>query len=199
MGLHHDQESNTGTAAFLDWIQKSSVRAVAVDDVEAQREFIPMQEVEKYLEEDQNSRLNKILQEVFRLQEPPIYANVIRNKYTAVLCILLELGRGHLISEFTRHETLRDAMLPFNPDDPPEPFHSLTTDDKFCAFFCRRQWKFCSPKFQYPMLNQTFEPDRILPIIGMSKVSQKGNTIRYIVQIHEAYNSLEDKKRQSVS
>ena len=159
-----------------------------------------MTAVETYLE-SHDGILNEILAELYHPEEPPVYPAVILNRYTAVFCILLELGKGKHIEHFVRHDNLRDTCLPFTlsktardldfPDDP--------KDAPFFQKFYEAQWKFSAPVFNYPM-HEEFDENVILPITAKEQIhtSKALSVTLYKIQLHHNYNQLEPRDEKKV-
>jgi hypothetical protein len=186
---------------FLAWTQKSCAYSVGSFASEmSRREFVPLSTLETYLEDSRNTRLKNILTEVFRPDNPPIYPEVILKRYTAVFCTLLELGKGRYIEYFTQHDSLCDVMLPFDLNNRPSNFPVDTNDSNFFRAFCRRQWKFCAPTFQYPMQHLYFENERVLPIVSRELLGKSGGSaVLHKIRVHQAYNRLEPRDGNPVS
>ena len=132
---------------FLDWVRRSQVYAVLEPTAQERRAFVPIQKLESYFTERGCQRLIEILDAVFLPEDPPLYAENIASRYTAVFSILLHINKGRYIRDFTNHAALSDARLPFDPDDPPPKFPASTEDPNFFSRFCDEQWKFCVPTF----------------------------------------------------
>ncbi|KAF8850604.1 hypothetical protein BDZ45DRAFT_186822 [Acephala macrosclerotiorum] len=184
-------EDNSTVQGFIAWLQETRCYSVAGPASDSRRAFVPVKAVETYLEENRNARLNSILAAVYYPKEPPTYAEAILKRYTAVFCILLEIGKGDCIHNFTEHESLRDAQLPFDPSDPPAHFLTAFEDAAPATYeqFCNKQWKYAVP-ILHRSLNQRFSVDRILPIVSKEPIKKSLDVSIFRIRIHEDYNFL---------
>jgi len=154
---------------------------------------MPLNAVKDYLEADRNARLHQILVALFEPEEPQVYADEILQNFIAIFCILLEIGGGKYIGSFTSTWDLCDQRLPFDPLRAPSPFPIVPEDNRFFERFCEKQWRFCVPNFQFPMIRIHFEEKRILPIIQKDLIAGGGSAMLYRIRLHGSYNKLDPK------
>lgn len=153
--------------------------------------FVPVHDARAYLAENNPTRLADILDEIFHRQEPPIDSTTVLNDYVAILCILLETGKGPFFRDFVTHD-LKDKKLPFDPhQEPPLGFpRVLTASGDFYALFCKNQWKFCVPNFE-KNLSRVFHVDQILPIERIQKIADgRSGSVFHEIRLHSSYNFL---------
>ncbi|KAH7313156.1 hypothetical protein BKA65DRAFT_517427 [Rhexocercosporidium sp. MPI-PUGE-AT-0058] len=159
------------------------------------RAFVPRDLLQTYLESHHHWELKAIIE---GLNCGPINPGHIMPRYTAVFCTLLHSGRGSWIKHFTRHGSLEDTALPFDPRSPPRNWPQAPGDPKFLDEFCKDQWRFCAPTLTDPVSNQCFEDERPLPITFKKKLRDGGSAILWLINIHPSYNKLisEDQKQR---
>jgi hypothetical protein len=124
---------------FFDWVRRARSYAILEPTGQERRAFVPIQKIETYFTERDRQSLNEILDAVFILEDPPLYAENIVPKYTAVFCILLHINKGRYIKDFTKYGALSDAGLPFDPANPPPRFPTSSEDPNFFSRFCDEQ------------------------------------------------------------
>lgn len=107
---------------------------------------------------------------------PPIEPSQIldpgRNCCVTVFCILLDLGLGHLIDEFSK-KTIIDARLPEDLSSLKKKLSSLQNGDNVADRFNERQWRFCPAIFSLYMVAEYFE-NRIIPICRRTHLNKGG-------------------------
>lgn len=182
---------------FRDWIETKTCYSVANLNSDEKRPFVPLRAVKAYLEENQNARLNNILGALYQAEDPPTYAEAILRRYTAVFCILLEIGKGHFIHRFTEHNALSDCCLPFHLDARPASFPTTTDDVHIYQEFCQIQWKYSVAVFNR-LSGQTFPPEQILPIVYRDALSRGVYNNLWKIRIHKDYNHLQSQNVESV-
>lgn len=175
---------------FFDWVRRARAYAILEPTGQERRAFVPIQKIQTYFAERDRQSLNEILDAVFMPEDPPLYAENIVPKYTAVFSILLYINKGRYIKDFTTCGALSDAALPFDPADPPSRFPISAKDPNFFSRFCEEQWRFCAPTFQRNMLDDKFESERILPITYKKTLGGGGSGTVYKIKIHKLYNEL---------
>lgn len=176
--------------AFFDWVCQARDYAVLNPSRLERHAFIPIPKVEAYFERDRRQRLIEILDAIYFPETRPLYTENILPKYTAVFCILLHIGKGRYILKFTKHASLGDSALPFDPENPPAKFPICPEDPSFFPHFCDQQWRWCAPKFQRHMLNEEFGARTVLPITSMEQLGDGGSARLYKIKIHKLYNEL---------
>jgi hypothetical protein len=176
---------------FLEWVRKNIEYAVLDPNREERRAFIPLKTIQEHFTEDGGARLNDLLAAVFTPRDPPVDPDDILENYTTIFCILIEIGKGRFIENFSSWG-LGDRMLPFESGDPPPSHFPTDTDDpNFYEKFCERQWKFCALEFKARMTNIRCHPDRILPIVSKERITGGGSAMLYRIKLHSAYNKLD--------
>jgi hypothetical protein len=181
------QQSLSGpTEDFLEWLRKNQSYAKTDPEIEERLAFFPISEVKKALGADNREWLDDILDELFQPDDPPDSVTLL-NKYAAVFCILLEIGKGRAIADFIRKE-LHDQRLP-HPNSEPPGFPQYGGDGTFYKRFYAKQWRFCAPEFEKNM-DTHFEADRILPIVRKERLGGGGSATLYEIKLHSSYNLL---------
>jgi hypothetical protein len=161
--------------------------AVPYSDTEERSTFLPISNAKAYLAENNHVRLDDILDALFSPEEPPVDSATILSNYTAMFCILVDMGHGAAIGEFVNHDH-NDGQLPFDPHHEP-PGLPPVTDGEFFKKFCSIQFQFCVPTFPKNMARR-FGSDRILPIREKRKLADGGSAIIYEIKLHGSYNKL---------
>jgi hypothetical protein len=185
---------------FFEWVRQARDYAVLDPSGQERRAFISIQKVEAHFEYLHRQNLIEILHALFP-EDPLLYAENIVPRYTAIFCILLHINKGRYILEFTKHASLRDTALPFDPVNRPSKFPLSAEDPDFFSRFCNEQWKWCAPIFHRYMLNEHFEAKIVLPIIFKEKLGDGGSATIYKIRIHNLFNDLlsDDLKTVSLS
>lgn len=173
---------------FLKWMRTNVLYAVSSADTEERSAFLPISDAKAYLAEDNHVKLDDILDELFSPLEPPVDSGTILSNYTAMFCILIDMGHGAAIGEFVNHDH-NDQQLPFDPHRESPAGLPPDTEGDFFEKFCSRQFKFCVPTFPKNMARH-YGPDRILPISKKRKLADGGNAIIYEIKLHGSYNKL---------
>ena len=173
---------------FTDWSRETSRKNRGTGGLthEVDHPFIPVSDLQSYFAT--GNTLVNILQAIFGIEGDVFsLSQSIRHSCLKAFSILLSIGQGHFIRQFSRFQSLCDEKLPFEskpfrfPDDP--------SDEGFFAKFCAKQWIFCAPELKYDM-DTHFVDQLILPIIEKRPLSEGGNAETYIIEVHDAYNGL---------
>ena len=143
-------------------------------------DFIPAGEIKAYLRE--GGRLNEILAALLEEPEDGHCANEIIQFYSVVFAILVSIDRGRYITNFLKHESLRDNHLPFTVCPPR--FPEAIFDE-----FWHAQPRFCAATF-YKGSQQVYDNERRLPYLEKKRIGEGGSADVYRVRIHCDYNKL---------
>ncbi|KAF4628548.1 hypothetical protein G7Y89_g9603 [Cudoniella acicularis] len=180
--------------AFLAFLERSYAYEVVDNDANSSRlqEFMPMDRVKKYLEENRQRRLKQIIAVLCPGKESndDILPSDILPNYVAVFCTLLQISKGIWITHFRRYDSLRDVALPFNPQHPPANWPANAGEPNFLQTFCDQQMRFCVPTLQRSMSEKHFEPDRVLPIIFKETLATGGSARLWMIRLYPSYNKL---------
>lgn len=147
-------------------------------------EFIPKSTI--YDEFNQEGKVEDILEELYN-QGQTHDAEYIRNHYLRGFIILICIGEGSMIKQFTEYVSLQDHQLPFRRV--PEGFPSSTKSNIWDKFY-QKQWKFCPINFEYNMSYQ-LSPHDVLPITLNEPLRGGGSATTHKIELHEDYNHLE--------
>lgn len=180
-------EQDDAIQAFLKWHESSKMRQPGLNgsNHESPCHYITISEVKRYLETP--GRVEALLQSVFRNGTSiPEDADLIRQHYLRSLAILLLIGRGSMIHQFARHDSLQDRCLPHRsrPIDFPS-----SSDPSFFEDFSENQWQFCAKDLEYNMHRYAHKED-ILPITNKAEIGKGGNAVIFRFNVHEEYNKL---------
>jgi hypothetical protein len=185
---------------FIEFVNRESVfEVVDPNDEKTKRVFMPLDIIQRYLQQRNYANLNDITAVLF----PKEYTNPkeIIPKYTRVFCTLLYSGYGHYIKQFKRLSNLRDVNLPFDPENPPNnlPPAPGPGNQDFWRDICKEQWRFCAPEFECPVSNEDFDENRVLPIIFKKWLAGGGTSTLWLIKLHPDYNKLISDESKSVS
>lgn len=175
---------------FFNWERKSWIEVVSDINTDEKSHFMPPATLKAYFQENDGKKLNKILSEAFESDDIPVDSEVIIRGYSAVFCILLRIGKGKYIEYFVQYEELSDHRLPFDPENLPARFPVATDDPEFPQRFCEKQWMYCVPTFDRPMLDKRFEHNRLLPITYKERCAGGRSAIIYKITLYGPHNKL---------
>ena len=185
--LHRDSAANPIIQHFLQYVEEQTspgIRSTAQAHVEPL--FVNPDALSVYFED--RERAEKLLQEARRESEDTLSIQDVTRSHTIVFSILLYIGMGEHIKNFTRWTNqLSDQQLPFFSK--PFKFPKSTNDATFFESFASRQWMFCPHHFSQEH-DSEIEEQRILPIRSCEKIGEGGSAIAYLVEIDEAYDHL---------
>ncbi|KAL8772818.1 MAG: hypothetical protein Q9209_002163 [Squamulea sp. 1 TL-2023] len=105
-----------------------------------------------------------------------------------VFCILLLIGKGHLIDDFRRHDIL-DKHLPIPHQQLRTKLQDFRIPDaiRLAADFDEKQWPFCPAKFDLHS-GQEYNEHKILPICKKVKINEKGGTAQlWQIEVKEEF------------
>jgi hypothetical protein len=188
------QQPHTGSVRDLfDFMQKNQQYSVADPSREERFPFIPLNVIKDYLEQDHETRLEVILDDIyFPHPRPSIDPSLILNNFVGVFCALLEAEWVTAIEYFVERD-YNDYRFPFDPQNQPPGLPPDSDGRGHYKRFCETQWKFCAPEFQHN-LNRHFEDKHRLPIVSKEMLSSKGGSATlYVIKIHGSYNKLRSK------
>lgn len=174
----------------LRFLQQSTVYAIVDPSSEERRAFVPLDVISRYFEENHKARLDDVLAAVYDGSDDSPDAGDIFPSHIRVFCILLEIGMGRYIHNFTAYQ-LNDRRLPYDPQAKPTAFPQAPERPDFFEAFCQKQWRFCAAEFSPPMSNLRFEEERILPIIEKQLIAGGGSATLYLIKLHGSYNELD--------
>ncbi|TVY33614.1 Serine/threonine-protein kinase [Lachnellula subtilissima] len=160
------------------------------------RPFMVMNELQNYLTDNNHQKLDGIIDVLFDDSDGFNPTDIIPG-YMAVFSILLQINKGFYIKHFTRHGSLSDAKLPFDPKTPPQHWPLGDNHSEFLENFCEHQWAFCAPPLPPATSDQYFDSKTVLPIT-FKKTLQSGISANLsLIHIHPWYNKLlPDKERR---
>ena len=172
---------------FLDWCRSSDTvrKGYRGSQNSAEAEYIPAGSVHDYFEKD--DRLRATLKATHPNDDPPD-AELIQNHYIRTFAILLDIGQGHMISQFLEKSTsFKDQRLPF--DRHPDGFPQSTGCD-LLGLFWRKQWKYC-PVDMIRSMSNSMDEHSILPFcIDGDRVDSGGSANVYMINVDPDYNHL---------
>ncbi|KFY94147.1 hypothetical protein V500_03400 [Pseudogymnoascus sp. VKM F-4518 (FW-2643)] len=147
--------------------------------------------------EDRN-QASRLLAYAYRSRENkpslPITPEVLtdsHNECLLVFCILLELGRGHLVHRFYRRNKL-DKHLPIPLESLRDTAAkiSMSNLNEFVEGFDKLQWKFCPAIFEMGM-GREFQENEVLPFCKKEEINKKGATAQlWQIEIPEEFVGL---------
>jgi len=152
------------------------------------RPFMPIDQVQSYLTQNDNLELLSIIKELSL--ETELYPKDILRRYTAVFCTLLQSGHGEYIELFRHKSSLSDRSLPFSVHNPPPGFPSGTEESNMLADFCREQWRFCAAVIEDSDSDKHYEEDQVLPIIYKERLAGGGTANLWLIKLHPTYNQI---------
>ena len=179
-------DHNRDIQDFYQWYEGARCQSNGDSSAQSVRWFVPDLQIKEYF---QNlSTIRRLLRAVYH--DPvflPVEAEEIRDNHSKVFFILILIGKGSLITVFSRYDGLGDRCLPFRT--PEKPFPSIPTDPDFFPSFYNKQWEFCVPTFREDM-NKDFEGQAILPITQKERLTGGGSASTYKISLHPAYDRL---------
>jgi len=189
---------------FLNWVANKRVNGTRATGDPAKHSFIPSDRLDVYLNEA--NRLSRLLKAVFPGDtQPPVAPSAIRgkessSKYCKVFAILLLIGKGRFIPNFTQIPQLSDSYLPFGvrPSDFPR---YVGKDQDFFTEFFENQWIFCAYEMHFNHILK-LEEERILPFICEERLGKGGSAEVHKIVLHDTYDRLrppEEKRERNVS
>jgi hypothetical protein len=172
---------------FHRWLKENAVNGTSNTATDSPRQFITFQSLKTYLEGPRE--LQRILDQLFSDDdEPPVEPDTVLNGYTRVFAILIDIGKGHFIEEFVKHDSLSDQKLPFEVAPPQFP-HDANNSEFFTKFH-EHQWKFCPYIFVRNKINAELNKRYILPIVSKEWIAEGGSSTVYKIELHPEYDTL---------
>jgi hypothetical protein len=186
--LYYDIEQpddNRHLQNFHQYLQESLIRTD--NPVTSQKEeFVPYEQIEEYFTKE--GRLIDILSAIFPDEEPiPVEEIVVQTQYLKTLCILLSIGGARYIRHFVEHDGLSDVRLPHTSK--PHNFPISPAKPNLWDLFYEKQWVFCAAEIYYK-INNSLEPDRILPIVERKVLGKGGSAVVSKIVLHKSFNKL---------
>ncbi|KAL8784971.1 MAG: hypothetical protein Q9213_003632 [Squamulea squamosa] len=137
------------------------------------------------------TQVGRLLMTAYRDQIVPSSTEQLSEKDNCsllVFCILLLIGKGHLIEQFRRHNIL-DKHLPIPHQQLRTKLQDARIPDAIhlAASFDEKQWPFCPAKFDLHS-GQEYNEHKILPICKKVKINEKGGTAQlWQIEIKEEF------------
>jgi hypothetical protein len=191
-------DDDSAIQQFRLWANRNRIYSKIRSETDDRAAFNPIPPIKAYFKEHKHEKLVNILAALFRPGEPPDLADIIVDRYTAVFCILLYIGKGRFIAHFAEHSNLEEQHLPFEPSVPPANFPD-SADPQFFNKFCKMQWRFTCPTLDpRGLYKQHFHDERVLPIVKKEELNTGGSAKLYRIKIHDLYNELVPKEAKTV-
>lgn len=170
---------------FIRWIDKNSVNGLNAKGEPTP--FMPQPKLKEYLR--QGTRMQSLIGQVFEPHAPPVHAatHTILENCTAIFAILVRIGYGKFIGEFSRRKELFDDRLPYLA----KPANFPISDNSFFQKFEKEQWRFCVHNFSKEDTDIQIEDRCILPIISQTKIAEGGTADIFKIVIHNYYDALD--------
>jgi len=178
--------------AFHQFLSGSLIKPIKTDNpvTSKKEEFVPFEQIKDWFNEEDH--LIDVLSAVFPGEDPiPVDGDVVQDSYLKTFCILLSIGAARYIRHFSEHSGLSDLRLPYHHDSKPPNFPIAPSRPKLWDDFCEKQWVFCAAEMKY-RLNDSLEPDRILPIVERKVLGQGGSAVISKIVLHKSFNKLRD-------
>jgi hypothetical protein len=172
---------------FYRWLEENTVDGISSNATDSSRQFITSQSLKTYFEAPRE--LQRILDQLFSEDdETPVEPDAVLNGYTRVFAILIDIGKGHFIEEFVKHDSLSDQKLPF--EVAPPRFPREADDSEFFTKFHEHQWKFCPYVFVRNKIDAELNKRYILPIVSIEQIAEGGSSTVYKITLHPEYDTL---------
>lgn len=168
---------------FQAWIWRERVTGSQDDYTAGLEDFIPAGEVAAYLR--QPGKLTGILTALFGDNRDHIDPRQLLNRYSVVFAILVSIDHGQYIGNFTPHDALCDARLPFTERPKRFPLDQGSSN-LFYERFATAQARFCAPKFTEGHCE--FEAEERLPFLEKEFIDDGGSAKVYRVKLHAEHD-----------
>jgi hypothetical protein len=175
-------------------LQDGSLGAHTNSD-DATRQYLPNSTRDGYFADKEH--LRHILSQLFpdhRGGPSPVHLADIQKHYSKVFSVLLWIGEGSRIREFTEDRSLADTNLPFRSK--PSSFPDLPFFDNFWLDFDRWQWMFCAPDLTY-FRKVEWEERRILPFVRREELGAGASGVAYRIEVHPSHDFLLSSEKAS--
>jgi hypothetical protein len=159
------------------------IKSLRVPCIDERGSFVPQEALRQYLTNRQDRVLRRLLEE---FSVDPSRVDTIRENYLFVFVILIQIGEGAKISEFSRLELPRDGRLPFPDGDKqywPESYHV------FFPQFCKEQRQFCVRVWNKRWLNgRVLDDEELLPILKQETIRNGSNSVISEIELFPDHN-----------
>lgn len=151
---------------------------------EVESKYIPSETLAEQLSLE---RVEKLLEALYedRIAAAPD-ARVVKDDYLRSFAILLCIGAGQFVHNFTDQPSLSDQYLPF--DNQPQNFPTATDRELFDEFQAA-QPPFCPYRLK-PQMSHNLGEHTILPINSQERVDEGGSAIIWKVVVDKDYDRL---------
>ena len=187
LAMSSQQSHDPRIQTFLHWVEQNCVNGLRDIENDPDSPFVPSGMVREYFKN--RARVQDLLDALFGESAwfDIINIETIQKGYPRTFAIAVCSGLGQHIHTFIQHR-LDDGRLPLLVEPKTFPKGTEAGNDLFASFY-RRQWAFCSPRFERQM-DRIFEPDYILPIIKREIITEGVSGRVYKVWLHERHNFL---------
>jgi hypothetical protein len=175
-------------------LEDGSLGAYTKSD-DATRQYFPNSTRDEFFADKE--RLSQIISQLFPNHPggpSPVHFADIQENYSKIFSILLWIGEGSKIREFTENRSLADTNLPFRSK--PSSFPDLPHFDTFWLDFDRWQWMFCAPDLSY-YRKVEWEERRILPFIRCEELGAGASGVAYRIEVHPSHDDLLSSEKAS--
>ena len=171
---------------FIEWVRDHCIDGTNGPSAMPNRPFMPFPSLQAYLKA--HNRMSKLLRAMYSERDYHHAVTHLENWYTIVFSILILIGKGNYIMEFSQHTNLRDHHLPFLG----KPLHFPTDPDDptFWSKFCEEQFAFCAHTLEYNDIHTKLEDSCILPIVSKEELARGGSAAIYKILLHPYYDKL---------
>jgi hypothetical protein len=185
---HSNDKTTLDFRRFVDDnLEKGSLGAYRKSD-DATRYYFPNSARDQYFAD--RGQLRQILSQLFPNYQggpPPVQLADLQANYSRIFSILLWIGEGSRIREFTEHRSLADTNLPFRSK--PSSFPNVTRFDTFWSDFDKGQWMFCAQDLTY-IRKVEWEERIILPFARCEELGVGASGVAYRIEVHHSHDRL---------